>query len=66
VKSMCITEYDEARTLAEEREEGITEGENLLSTLINKLLSAGRIDDISRVASDAEYRHSLYSEFGIV
>jgi len=70
VKSMCITEYDEARTLAEEREEGIikgkAEGENLLSALISKLLASGRIDDISKVTSDVEYRHSLYTEFGII
>ena len=26
VKNMCITEYDEARTLAEEREDGFEEG----------------------------------------
>ena len=74
VKIMCITEYDEARTLAEEREEGKAEGraegraegENLLSALISKLLASGRIDDISKVTSDVEYRHSLYTEFGII
>ena len=70
VKIMCITEYDEARMLAEAREEGkaegIAEGENLLSALISKLLASGRIDDISKVTSDVEYRHSLYTEFGII
>ncbi len=32
VKRMCITEYDESRTLAEQREEGRTEG--ILTTLV--------------------------------
>ncbi|MCM1316201.1 MAG: hypothetical protein NC040_05335 [Muribaculaceae bacterium] len=34
VKRMCITEYDESRTLAEQREEGRTEG--ILTTLVQK------------------------------
>lgn len=37
VKHMCITEYDESRTLAEQREEGRAEGVlNTLTTLVRK------------------------------
>ena len=41
VKSMCITEYDEERTFAEQREEGFAEGraeghtEGMLKTLFD-------------------------------
>ena len=44
VKHMCITEYDESRTLAEQREEGRMEGrvEGVLNTLIS-LVTKGLI-----------------------
>ena len=36
VKRMCITEYDEERTFAEQKEEGIAEGKvNTLIELVN-------------------------------
>ena len=61
VKRMCITEYNEARTLAEEREEG----EKRTLDLIARLIDMGRINDIPRVVSDFEFRNKLYKELGI-
>ena len=73
VKRMCITEYNEARHLAEEREEGIEEGyekgfgngEKKFARLILQLIDLGRNSEISKVASDSEYREKLYKEFDI-
>ncbi|MCR5702353.1 MAG: Rpn family recombination-promoting nuclease/putative transposase [Lachnospiraceae bacterium] len=47
------------------REEGREEGENLLASLINKLLSSGRDKDISRVTTDVQYREKLYIQYGL-
>ena len=69
VKDMCITEYNEAETMQmfkeEGREEGREEGEDKLGRLINALLSAGRVDDISKAATDTAARATLYTEFNI-
>ncbi len=77
VKHMCITEYDEERTLAEMkedgrkegraegREEGREEGRAELAELISVLLDQGRIEDAKRLAKDIEFRDSLLAEFGI-
>ena len=77
VKDMCITEYNEAETmqmfkeegreegLKEGRKEGREEGEDRLGRLINALLSAGRVDDISKAATDTAARATLYTEFNI-
>ena len=69
VKHMCITEYDEERTLAEMKEdgrkEGREEGREELAELISVLLDQGRIEDAKRLAKDIEFRDSLLAEFGI-
>ncbi len=73
VKHMCITEYDEERTLAEMKEdgrkegraEGREEGRTELAELISLLLDQGRIEDAKRLAKDIEFRDSLLAEFGI-
>ena len=69
VKHMCITEYDEERTLAEMKEdgrkEGREEGRAELAELISVLLNQGRIEDAKRLAKDIEFRDSLLAEFGI-
>ena len=49
----------------EGRREGRQEGENLLAALINKLISLGRNDEVSKVANDPAYRDSLYVQFGL-
>ena len=66
---MCLREYDEKRTMElfknEWKEEGRQEGEKKFSSLMEKLLSAGKMDDIRRVVEDEEYREKLYMEYGI-
>ena len=74
---MCLTEYDEQKNLLwfkedgykegykEGKEEGRKEGEIRFGKLIDKMVTAGRIDDMTRVATDSEYRHQLYKEFHI-
>lgn len=44
---------------------GITQGENKLSTLIQKLISVGRNDEIAKATSDCKYKEKLYKEFKI-
>jgi hypothetical protein len=73
VKRMCITEYNEVKTLADERmegraecrAEGRAEGESKLAELFVKLKAVGRSDDAFRAASDPEFRAKLYKEFCI-
>ncbi|MBR2836429.1 MAG: Rpn family recombination-promoting nuclease/putative transposase [Coriobacteriales bacterium] len=48
---------------AEGLEEGLEKGFALMSRLIDKLLSLGRIDDAARVTTDATYRDALLKEF---
>lgn len=49
----------------ENRELGRKEGENILSQLINKLLSAGKNDDAIRATTDDKFREELYKLYGI-
>ena len=53
----------------EGRQEGIIlgeqRGENLLAALINKLISLGRNDEITKVTNDPAFRDSLYVQFGL-
>jgi hypothetical protein len=81
VTGMCLKEYDEKRTMElfekewkeEGRQEGLEEGEKKglqkgekkFSSLMAKLLSMGKMDDIRRVVEDEEYREKLYMEYGI-
>jgi flagellar biosynthesis/type III secretory pathway protein FliH len=56
---MCLTEYDEQKNLLwfkedgfkEGKEEGRKEGEIRFGKLIDKMVVAGRIDDMTRVAT---------------
>ena len=58
VKSMCITEYDEERTFAEQREEGRAEG--VLETLFG-LVKKG-ILTISQAADEANMTETEFIE----
>lgn len=49
---------------AKGREEGRTEGESRLQTLIRKLLAAKRFDDVEKV-TDTKKLAALYAEFGM-
>jgi hypothetical protein len=74
---MCLTEYDEQKNLLWFREDGFKEGfeeeykkarkegELKLGKLIEKMITAGRFDDMTQVATESEYRHQLYKEFHI-
>ena len=79
VKTMLLTEYNEAETMemfreegraegrAEGREEGIIEGQekgmSRLNRLMNILFSQNRIDDAKRCTEDPAYRDLLFKEF---
>ncbi|MBQ4514215.1 MAG: hypothetical protein II969_14565 [Anaerolineaceae bacterium] len=59
--------YNEGRDKGynEGRDKGYNEGENRLGKLIIKLSNLGRIEDISKAASDSDFRQKLYKEFQI-
>ena len=66
VKRMCITEYDESRTLAEQREEGKAEGRaegflNALATLVQKglITIADAANTANMTVSDFELKTGL-------
>ena len=81
VVKMSIYEYDEEKHMQQEREEweeigwkkglekgeetGREAGEQRMSQLIQKLLAAGRTEELNRAASDKELRERLYEELGI-
>ena len=52
--------------LEEGRKTGILEGEQRINQLILKLKEAGRIEDIIKAASDAEYQQLLLKEYGLL
>ena len=77
----CLTEYDEAKTMAKIRRDAIKEGREIgreigrkegrkeadakFSLLLQKLLAQGKNDDIQRISVDKEYRKQLYEEYGL-
>ena len=54
-----------AKGKAEGISEGKAEGENLILTLIQKMLAEGRGAEIQRVSEDEEYRMKVMEEFGL-
>lgn len=50
---------------AEGRAEGRAEADRQYKTLIDRLLDAGRLDDLRKMTDDAAYRQKLCAEFGI-
>lgn len=77
VKSMILTEYNEElhnKTLHEEGleeglrqglEEGLEEGLEQALSLVLRMLSDGRINDIQKVAADKTYRTQLLQQYGL-
>ena len=53
------------RGLSQGLSQGLERGEERLSSLNQLLLSERRYDVMERVATDREYRHSLYKQYGI-
>ena len=63
LKQMFFQEgYEEGLKLG--RQERAREEERL-ATLINKLISLGRNDDIAKVTTDQAFRENLYIQFGL-
>ena len=44
---------------------GKTEGEEKMFDLIQRLVDAGRFNEISKIKDNKEYRQKLYKEYGI-
>lgn len=66
IQNMCdVAERLENKGRAEGRVQGRAEGEDKMSMLINKLIAAGRNDDVAKAAADRAERNKLYAEFGI-
>ena len=69
VTRMCITEYDEYKTMEkfkrEGREEGREEGEARLSSLLKTLMEQGRNEDFQRVLDDKEFRKQMYKKYDL-
>jgi hypothetical protein len=55
--------WDEVRQ--EGRQEGEARGEDKLARLISKLMTEKRFDDVTKAATDADYRRALYAEYQI-
>jgi hypothetical protein len=53
----------------EVKKEGMTEGEakgeDRLAKLINRLMSENRLDDVTKVTMDTDYRKELYAKYSI-
>lgn len=60
---MCVAI---AKMKEDSKAEGREEGENLVMTLMQKLLSAGRYDDAKRVTEDPDYKKKLMKEFALL
>lgn len=65
VIAMFLTEYDEEKHMAMEREEWLSVGEDFFATLANRLIADFRTEELQRATSDKAYRESLYREYGI-
>lgn len=60
---MLVTRDNEMR--AEGRAEGRVQGEDNFAALINRLIAAGRVDEVQQAANDKAYRAELFKEFQI-
>ena len=65
-REALIREEGKEEGLEEGRKSGILEGEQRINQLILKLKEAGRIEDIIKTASDAEYQQLLLKEYGLL
>lgn len=58
-------EEEREKALEQGRTIGLEQGREELSTLILKLIEAGRMDDVKKVAEDMEYQKKLLKEYGL-
>ena len=63
---MCLTEFNEKEYIDLVRVEGREEGQDLLASLINILLSTNRFDEIRRVSTEPVYRKQLLKEYALI
>ena len=67
---MCLTQYDEEKTMRllkeEGREEGRKEGENRLIRLLMKLNEECRFKEAKSVLTNAELRKELYKYYKMI
>ena len=54
-----------ARGMAQGMAQGRVQGEEMLGTLVNKMLSIGRVEDAKRAATDPAYREEQYKVYNI-
>lgn len=47
-------------------EQGIEQGEDRVNSLNNKLIAAGRIEDLNKATTDKRFQEQLMKEFGII
>ena len=66
---MCLTQYDEEKTMRllkeEGREEGKKDGQNTILVLLKKLTEDGRLNEIDQVIASEEYRETLFKQYNI-
>lgn len=63
----CVTMCWVAQELIEKGEkQGKKQGEELMATLIQRLLADGRTEDVQRAASNEQYRKKLYQEYDLI
>lgn len=65
VKSMILTEYNEALHNKTLHEEGHEEGQEELAALLLRLLDDGRADEIPKLAADKNYRIALLRQYNL-
>ena len=69
VVDMCLTQYDEEKTMRllkeEGREEGKKDGQNTILVLLKKLTEDGRLNEIDQVIASEEYRETLFKQYNI-
>lgn len=65
VKKVSIYEYDEARHMAQVKEEGREEGQELINRLNRCLLLDNRMDDLRRSVQDAAFQKKLLEEYNL-
>lgn len=69
VCEVILTEYDEQRHIAQEKEisweDGRKDGEKLFAALAQRLIKDSRTDDLMKATDDKAFRDALYREYKI-
>lgn len=65
VTQMCLTEYNETKTMEMFKEEGREEGADALGKLIVLLTEHGKTELIMKTSTDSKVRKELYKKYNI-